>query len=284
MVVDMSQDSDSDELSDGEDSDHGPENLVWLYPEQIVMTESLNTRPVYHDIFNQLSDSGMFAEEIINYIHRMVERCYDIEAAGQVGRVPRDLPDRCSVCMAPSGTCPIPCRWRPNYSRACSRRCDEQIRTNVRRTCPMWDIFEVVDPDLNPELFPPHELGRLINPETGRPYDPIGDTVYPRPLDFIDRPADYQHLSDMMPDRQYGDRNEDHRRAMTELQTNLNNGNRQYLDAMRRTGTPPNGYFSGFEINFGPMTGHGHAVSHSKLRSMSHSQSSSIIEFEWDSD
>ena len=50
----------------------------------------------------------------------------------------------------------------------------------------------------------------------------------------------------MMPDRQYGDRNEDHRRAMTDLQTNLNNGNRQYLGSMRRTGTPPNGYFSGF--------------------------------------
>jgi len=124
----------------------------------------------------------------------------------------------------------------------------------------------------------------LINPDTGIPYDPIGGTVYPRPIDFIDRHADYLHLRDMMPDRQYGDRNEDHRRAMTDLQTNLNNGNRQYLDSMRRTGSPPNGYFSGFEINFGPPTGHGHAVSHSKLKSMSKSKSPSVIAFEWDSD
>ena len=49
----------------------------------------------------------------------------------------------------------------------------------------MWDIFEVVDPDSNPELFPPHELGRLINPDTGIPYDPIGGTVYPDQLTLL---------------------------------------------------------------------------------------------------
>lgn len=87
-----------------------------------------------------------------------------------------------------------------------------------------------------------------------------------------------------MPDRQYGDRNEDHRRAMSDLQTALNTGNRQYLDSMRRTGTPPNGYFSGFEINFSAQTGHGNAVSQSRIKSMTMSVSPSLIKFEWDSD
>jgi len=148
----------------------------------------------------------------------------------------------------------------------------------------MWDIFEVVDSDLNTELFPPHELGRIINPDTGTPYDPIGGTVYPRPLDFVDVHADYLHLRDIMPDRQYGDRNEDHTRAMSDFQTALNTGNRQYLDSMRRTGNPPNGYFSGFEINFSAQTGHGNAVSQSRNKSMTMSVSPSLIKFEWDSD
>jgi len=145
-------------------------------------------------------------------------------------------------------------------------------------------IFSRLYPNSSHTLFPPHELGRLLNPETGRPIDPLGGTVYPRPIDLIDRPSDYRHLSDMLPDRQYGDREADRRHAMIQLQSNLNNGNRQYLDMMRRTGTPPNGYFSGFNINLGQMTGHGHAVSVSKLKSMSQSQLSSTIEFEWDSD
>jgi len=148
----------------------------------------------------------------------------------------------------------------------------------------MWDIFEVVDPNSYHTLFPPHELGRLLDPETGRPIDPLGGTVYPRPIDVVDRPLDHHHLSEMLPDRQYGDRDADRGHAMIQLQTDLNNGNRNYLDAMRRTGTPPNGYFSGFNISLGPPTGHSHAVSHSKLRSMSKSQSPSVIEFEWDSD
>ena len=348
---------------------------MWLHPEQIIDRDSLNTRPVQQNLFRELNNSGMFAEEIIRYIHHMVERCHAIESSGIVGRVPVDrldtnsglnqtlgqiigligtwrpinsessessivsikvvddpeivsvideseedssssdsssyyppticpdthaiyidnvtrshrifyrpglrmfpevrcqvailprvLPDRCSICMAPVGECPQPCQWRPNYSRACSRRCDEQIRTNH-----MWDIFEVVDSDPSPELFPPHVIGRPTDPVTGIPYDPFGGTIYPRPLDFVYEHADYLHLRDIMPDRQYGDREEDHRRSMNDFQTAINAGNRQYLESMRRTtGTPPNGYFSGFEINIpAPPIGHdGHAVSRSRVKSM----------------
>ena len=410
MVVDLPQDSDSDSGESSNDQNNGPapDNLVWLHPEQIIDRDSLNTRPVHQNLLRELNNSGMFVEEIIRYIHHMVERCHTVESSGIVGRVPvnrhesdnglrqtlgqiigligtshmetinpvssepsivsiqvvddpeivsvvdeaednslssdlvdeaednslasdssdyyptttcpdshaiyidnitrshrilyrsglrmfpevrcqvailpRELPDRCSVCMAPVGDCPIPCHWRPNYSRACSRRCDEQIRTNKRRTCPMWDIFEVVDSDPNPELSPPHEFGRLINPDTGTPYDPLGATVYLRPLDFVDVHADYLHLRDITPDRQYGDRDEDHRRSMTDFQTAINVGNRQYLESMRRTRTPPNGSFSGFEINFAAPTGQGHAVRVSRIKPMATSGSPTMIEFEWDSD
>ena len=128
--------------------------------------------------------------------------------------LPRNLPDRCPVCMAGAGECPQPCQWRPNYSRACSRRCDEQIRTNRRRTFPMWDILEVVDSDPVLDLFPPHLISR---PVTGIVYDPSGGTIHPRPMNFEDIHADYLHLRDIMPDMQYGDREEDHRRSMVDF-------------------------------------------------------------------
>lgn len=53
---------------------------------------------------------------------------------------------------------------------------------------------------------------------------------------------------------------------------------------MRRTGTPPNGYFSGFEITIPAPTGHGHAVSRSRSKSTVPPSSQSFITFEWDSD
>ena len=90
MVVDISQDSDSDEESESEEVEPAPDNLVWLHPEQIIARDSLNTRPVHQDLFRQLNNSGMFVEEIVRYIHYMVERCHDIETSGEVGRVPVD--------------------------------------------------------------------------------------------------------------------------------------------------------------------------------------------------
>jgi len=65
MVVDISQDSDSEESSSDEEAEPAPDNLVWLHPEQIIARDSLNTRPVHQDLFRQLNDSGMFVEEII---------------------------------------------------------------------------------------------------------------------------------------------------------------------------------------------------------------------------
>ena len=90
MVVDISQDSDSDEESESEEVEPAPDNLVWLHPEQIIARDSLNTIPVHHDLFRQLNNSGMFVEEIVRYIHYMVERCHDIETSGEVGRMPVD--------------------------------------------------------------------------------------------------------------------------------------------------------------------------------------------------
>ena len=86
----MSQDSDSDsdESSNDQDIEPAPDNLVWLYPEQIIERDSLNTRPVHQNLFRELNNSGMFVEEIVRYIHHMVERCHTIESSGIVGRVP----------------------------------------------------------------------------------------------------------------------------------------------------------------------------------------------------
>ena len=40
--------------------------------------------------------------------------------------LPRALSGRCEVHIANIGECPQPCQWVSNYSRACSRRCDNQ--------------------------------------------------------------------------------------------------------------------------------------------------------------
>ena len=152
-----------------------------------------------------------------------------------VAILPRDLPDMCGICMASIGECPQPCQWRPNYSRACSRRCDEQIKTKRRRKCPMWDIFEVLDSDVEPELFPLHDISRPTDPATGLAYDPLGGTIYLRPLNFEEVHSDYLHLRDIM-DWRCGDREEDHRRSMFDFQDALIVGNHQYLATMRRTG------------------------------------------------
>ena len=198
-----------------------------------------------------------------------------------VAILPRNLPDMCSVCMAGIEERPQPCQWRPNYARACSRRCDEQIRTGRRRTCPMWDMFKIVESDVEPELFPLHVISRPTDPVTVVIYDPLGGTIYPRPMSFEEFHCDYLHI-DIIPDRQYGDRNEDHRRSMNDFQDALTVGNHQYL-ATRRTGTPPNGYFSGFNINIPVPSGHGNAM-RMKFNSTRPASSSTQIEFEWDSD
>ena len=94
MVVDLSQDSDEESTVTDQDVIPIPNDQVWLQPNQIIQRDSLETRPVQNNIFQDLNNSGLFAEEIMRYIRHSVDACQAMEAADVIGQVANRRPKR----------------------------------------------------------------------------------------------------------------------------------------------------------------------------------------------
>lgn len=109
----------------------------------------------------------------------------------------------------------------------------------------MWELFELTSDD-RPQ-FPPHNVTRDVDNETGQVIDPHGGLVHPRPINYVDCRRDESMLLSMIDPPTYGDRIADRRRAMAHAESTLNNLNLEYTRVQRRCGTPPVAYFTTFD-------------------------------------